>query len=131
MNETVLFVALGILGIGLMIWLRSPWKSLLAWVAVLSIQYEASSEFRLALSDLFVPTLALTLMFAKTKTEDKAWQRRSSLAALILIFATVFILLGSIVAYLNLGTIPRWAWLNKDIGLLDLMICFFAITWSR
>jgi len=31
-------------------------------------------------------------------------------------------------AYFNLGTIPRWTWANKDIGLLDLMVCFFAIT---
>ncbi len=129
MTETPLFVTFVVIGVlGLMVWLRGPWKSLMGWVAALSIQYELLPDFRLALSDLFVPTLALTLFFTEAKAEEKAWQKRSSLPTLILIFAALFIILGNTVAYFKLGTIPRWAWLNKDIGLLDLMICFFAIT---
>jgi putative inorganic carbon (hco3(-)) transporter len=109
-------------------WLKSPWFSLLGWVAALSIQYEILPDFRLGLSDLFVPGLALTLLFTTTKKGEETRRQRSPLPALIVVFVTVFISLGNTMAYLNLGTIPRWTWANKDIGLLDLVICFFAIT---
>ena len=106
----------------------SPWVSLLGWVCALSIQFETSPDFRLALPDLFVPALALTLLLARTRVRGKTRQKRSSLSALILIFAAVFLLWGNAMTYIELGTIPRWTWLNKDIGLLDLMICFFTVT---
>jgi hypothetical protein len=129
MTALAVFATVIVLGlVGLIFWLKSPWISLLGWVSALSIQVEVLPDFRLALSDLFVPTLALTLLLGNMKTGEKTWQKRSSLSALILTFATVFIVLGTTVTYFELGTVPRWAWLNKDIGLLDLMICFFAIT---
>ncbi|HEV2616287.1 MAG TPA: O-antigen ligase family protein [Candidatus Acidoferrales bacterium] len=117
--------ALGV--ISLVLWLKTPWIGLLAWVAALSIQYELFPEVRLAISDLLVPSLALTLLFTTTKIKNKTRQARSSLPVLMLTFAAVFIILGGAVAYYNLGTIPQWTWLNKDLGLLDLLICFFAI----
>ncbi|PYT96171.1 MAG: hypothetical protein DMG38_24900 [Acidobacteria bacterium] len=126
-----LLISAGVIVLGLVslvFWLKSPWMALLGWVAALSVQYEALPDFRLALSDLFVPALALTLLFGKTAAGDKKLEKRTSLPALIAIFAFVFIVLGTTVTYFRLGTIPRWTWLNKDIGLLDLMVCFFAIT---
>jgi O-antigen ligase len=128
-SGTGIFAAAIVLAlVGIAFWLKSPWFSLLGWVAALSIQYEILPDFRLALSDLFVPSLALTLLFTTTKNGEETRGQRSPLPALIVVFATVFLILGNTMAYFNLGTIPRWTWANKDIGLLDVMICFFAIT---
>lgn len=111
----------------IVILMRSPWIGLLGWIAALSIQYEAFPDFRLALSDLFLPALTLTLLFGQIAGGGKKLEKRSSLSALILVFGAIFVTLGNVMAFLNLGTIPRWTWLNKDVGLLDLTLCFFAI----
>jgi O-antigen ligase len=128
-SGTGIFAAAIVLAlVGIAFWLKSPWFSLLGWVAALSIQYEIVPDFRLALSDLFVPGLALTLLFTTTKKGEETRRQGSALPALIVVFVTVFIILGNTMAYFNLGTIPQWTWAHKDIGLLDLIICFFAIT---
>lgn len=122
---TFLISALAI--VVLVFWFKTPWANLLAWTAALSVQYELGPDFRLALSDLFVPSLALSLLIWRKKAEKKEPRQRSSLPTLILVFAVVFVVLGDLMALLNLHSIPQWTWLNKDIGLLDLMVCFFAI----
>jgi len=100
MTDTGVFVTVGFLGfLGLILSLKSPWISLLGWVAALSIQFELLPELRLALSDLFVPALALTLLFARGRADEKTWQKRSSLPALILFFAAVFLIWGNTVTY--------------------------------
>jgi hypothetical protein len=83
------------------------------------------SDFRPALSDLFLPSMVLGLLL--TRSRATAPQRRSLLPALVLLFLMLFLIVGNTVAYFELGTIPQWTWLNKDIGLLDLVFSFFAV----
>lgn len=131
MTEFVLLALLAGLGVVLMlVWLASPWKSLLGWVALLGVQLNTQlffSGFRPALSDLFVPSLALSLLLVKPESGSMLRARRSRLPAAVLLFAGLFLILGNTFAYLDLGTIPQWTWLNKDIGLLNLLFCFFAM----
>ncbi len=129
MTELVLLGAYLVLGVALLlIWMKSPWRSLLAWIFFLSVQLNYKlvfSEFRPALSDLFVPSMVLGLWLMRSRAA--ASKKRSLLPTFIVLFATLFLTVGNIVAYLELRTIPQWTWLNKDIGLLDLTFSFFAI----
>jgi len=128
-NSPITFaIVIAFVVLSLILWLKNPWVAVLGWVATLSIQYELLPEFRLALSDLFVPAMGLTLLFSRQKTPRSERSNRSSLPAFIIIFCGVFLILGNLLAYYNLRTIPQWTWLNKDVGLIDLVVCFFAVT---
>lgn len=100
------------------------------WIAFLSVQLNyriVFSDFRPALSDLFVPSLAIGALFYFAR---KGVDRRASasvLSPLVLGFAAVFLMVGNLVAFVTLGTLPQWTWLNKDIGLIDLIVCYFAL----
>jgi O-antigen ligase len=120
-------VGLIVLAVVALVWFKNPWMNLMGWIATLSVHYELASDFRLALSDFFVPSLAISLLIGAWAGRKSAPRRRSPLPTLVLIFAAVFIVLGNTMAFVNQGTISRWAWLNKDIGLLDLMLCFFVV----
>ncbi len=111
----------------LLVWRYAhSWQNLVGWVAVLSVQYELLPDFRLALSDMFVPALTLALVFARKNRKTRS-ELRSSLTILIILFAFLFATLGNLMAFVNIGSISRWTWLNKDVGLLDLIVCYFAV----
>ncbi len=132
MTELILLYCAGVLGAGfLLVWMANPWRSLIAWVCLLSVQlnYELFfPDFRPALSDIFLPSLAVGLLFAGFKTKGKSG-KPSALSTLILAFSALLFLVGNTITYFELRSIPQWTWLNKDIGLLDLLVCYFAFLW--
>jgi hypothetical protein len=103
-------------------WNASPWRSLVAWVASFSIQFSAGT-FHLSLSDLFLLPLALgTLISWLTH------RKRTSIVPFpVALFTLLFLVWGNLVTAFTLGTLPRWTWLNKDLGLIALLIPYCAI----
>ncbi|MGH9775344.1 MAG: O-antigen ligase family protein [Candidatus Acidiferrales bacterium] len=84
-------------------------------------------EFRPAFSDFFLPAMVLGLLLTRSQAHPTDSRDGSLLPVLIVMFAVLFLTLGNTVAFMELRTIPQWTWLNKDIGLLDLLLSFFAI----
>jgi len=103
-------------------WNLSPWRSLLAWLATTSIQFEAGT-FHLSLSDLFVIPLVMGAFMTWIHSRESGVRVPSAL----LTFALLFLTAGNIVTALTLGELPQWTWLNKDLGLIELLLCYWAI----
>jgi hypothetical protein len=131
MTEYVLLYAIGVLLAGaLLAWMSSPWRSLLAWICMLSVQlpYKIGSlEMRPALSDVFLPSMALGLLLSRAKGSFQRSMRQGSLSSFVILFAASFLTVANAVTYFELGTVPQWTWLNKDIGLIDLVFSFFVV----
>ena len=45
----------------------------------------------------------------------------------LLTFALLFLTAGNIVTALTFGELPQWTWLNKYLGLIELLLCYWAI----
>src|SRR5713226_3483257 len=131
MTEFALIIALfAVAGVGLLAWLRSPWRSLHGWIACLSVQSGVEvvfTSFRPALSDLFVPSMAIGALLYSARSSHSGRPKGSLLPASVLAFGAVFLAVGNLIAFAALGTIPQWTWLNKDIGLIDLIVCYFTL----
>ncbi len=131
MTELALIVSIcAVAGVALLAWLKSPWRSVYGWIAFLSVQLNYQivfSDFRPALSDLFVPSMAIGALFYLARRGDSRRGGASVLSTLVLGFVAVFLTVGNLVTFVALGTLPQWTWLNKDIGLIDLIVCYFAL----
>jgi O-antigen ligase len=113
----------------LLAWMANPWRSLVAWVCLLSVQLPFElffPDFRPALSDVFVPSMVLGIVLFRSRTGSAAGGNSSPLSNLVLLFTALFFTLGNALTYFELRTLPQWTWLNKDIGLLDLVLCYFV-----
>jgi hypothetical protein len=123
MGGEATFVLLGFLFLGLYVaWNLDPWRALLAWIATTSVQFSAGS-FHLSISDLFLfPLLIGTLM-----TWIGGRNRGVKTPNTVLLFALLFLTVGNIVTAFTLGRLPQWTWLNKDLGLLALLIPYWSM----
>jgi O-antigen ligase len=120
-HVVVLLVALMVLGF-FIAWNADPWRTLVAWLATTSIQFEAGS-IHLSLSDLFFVPLVMGAFMTWLRSRDKQVRIPSALLAFTLLFLTA----GNIVTALSLGKLPQWTWLNKDLGLIELLLCYWSI----
>ncbi len=118
---TLLLIAL-ILGGFFIAWNASPQRALTAWLVTFSIQFSLGS-FHLSLSDVFLLPLALGTFIYWIARKD----RSVAIPSTVLVFAFVFLTAGNIVTALTLGRLPQWTWLNKDLGLIALIIPFWAM----
>jgi len=106
--------------------ITSGWRAFVGWVVFLSVQLPLNSEtIRPAISDLFIPFAFLAWVFAGNKrAEISERQGRSQLLPWILVFTALFFGVGNTIAYIHLGYIPIWTIVNKDIGLITLVMMF-------
>lgn len=119
-DSTVLLIG-GLLLAVFVAWNASPWRCLAAWLLTFSIQVDAGA-FHLSVSDLFLLPLAFGTLLSYLRGG-----RQVTFPKAPIIFATVFLTLGNFVTVLQLGQLPRWTWLNKDVGLLALLVPYFCI----
>lgn len=119
-DSSVLVVAALLLAV-FVAWNASPWRSLAAWLLTFSIQVDAGG-FHLSVSDLFLLPLA-----AGTLISYLANARQLKLPKAPIIFATLFLTFGNFLTVLEFGRLPRWTWLNKDLGLLALLVPYLCI----
>jgi hypothetical protein len=103
-------------------WNIDPWRSLLAWVATTSVQFSAGS-FHISVSDLFLLPLLIGTVIAWASSRDKGVKPPTA----VLLFALLFLTVGNIVTAFALGRLPQWTWLNKDLGLLALLIPYWSM----
>jgi hypothetical protein len=116
-------VLLGFLFLGLYVaWNLDPWRSLLAWVATTSVQFSAGS-FHISISDLFLLPLLIGTVITWVGSRNKGVRPPSA----ILLFAFLFLTAGNIVTAFTLGELPQWTWLNKDLGLLALLVPYWSM----
>jgi O-antigen ligase len=97
-------------------------RTLLAWAATLGFQLEIG-QFHVGFADLFAAPLgawAILLMFRRPP-------RVSGISIALLAFTGIFITWGNLVALLNRGYVTKWAYLNKDFGLLEMLLCMAGI----
>jgi hypothetical protein len=114
---------LGILFLGFYVaWNLDPWRSLLAWIATTSVQFSAGS-FHISVSDFFL----LPLLLGTLLTWVGGRNRGVRFPTATLLFALLFLTVGNLVTAFTLGELPQWTWLNKDLGLLALLIPFWAM----
>src|SRR5208282_4514008 len=116
-------VLLGFLFLGLyVVWNVDPWRSLLAWIATTSVQFSAGS-FHVGVSDLFLLPLLIGTVITWASSRNKGVKPPAS----VLVFALLFLTVGNIVTAFTLGRLPQWTWLNKDLGLLALLIPYWSM----
>ncbi|HZR58094.1 MAG TPA: O-antigen ligase family protein [Terriglobales bacterium] len=117
----LLIIVSTILGI-FIAWNASPWRSLLAWIATFSIQFSAGS-FHLSLSDLFILPLGIGAFMSWMRSRNRGF----SIPLPVTMFVILFLVWGNLVTAFTLGTLPKWTWLNKDLGLIALVIPYCSI----
>jgi hypothetical protein len=121
-SEQLTVWILGILLVGFFaFWVADPWRALLAWIATFSLQVGASS-FHMSVSDLFLAPLVAGA-FISYLVHPKIVKPPTAL----LVFAVLFLTLGNLTTAFQLGELPQWTWLNKDLGLLALLAPYGAI----
>jgi O-antigen ligase len=118
---TLLLVA-GILGGIFLAWNARPQRALVAWLVTFSIQFSLGT-FHLSLSDIFLVPLAVgTFIFWITRKDKSV-----AIPAPVLFFVFLFLTAANMVTALSLGKLPQWTWLNKDLGLLALLVPYWAM----
>jgi hypothetical protein len=100
----------------------SPIRSLLAWVSTLGFQAEIG-DFHLGLCDLLAVPLAAWGMLLMIKHPPALTKLRITLLA----FAGMFLTWGHLTAVFYRGHISKWAYLNKDVGLVEMLLCIGAV----
>jgi O-antigen ligase len=115
-------LALAILSL---VWLSRPYTGLHAWLALMGIQVPGGFIIeRFDLGDLtllpvFIGVLLLSRRIRIRRTSLDFW-----FICLVLVFA-----MGNLVSAIRLGYIDRAALVNKDIGLVVLLFCFYLPVW--
>lgn len=116
-------VSLGFLFLGLFVaWNVDPWRSLLAWVATTSVQFSAGS-FHISISDFFLLPLLIGTLITWVGSRHKGVKT----PATVLLFALLFLTIGNAVTAFTFGRLPQWTWLNKDLGLLALLVPYWSM----
>ena len=114
---------IGLLLVGFFVaWNASPWRALVAWLMTFSVQFSAGT-FHISVSDLFLLPLAIGTFVVWITTKDRPARIPVSLFLFLLMFLTV----GNIVTALTLSKLPQWTWLNKDLGLIALLIPYCSL----
>ncbi len=101
----------------------SPLRSLMAWVAMLGAQAEFG-DFHLGVSDALAVPLAVWGVLLAIKNPPAITKLRVAL----LTFAGLFLTWGHLTAALYLGHLPKWTYVNKDVGLVEMLLCILAIS---
>lgn len=113
----------GVLAAAVLVYIcTSPVRSLMAWVATLGIQAEIGS-FHLGLSDVLAIPLAMwgiLLMIERPPALSK-------LRVTLLAFAGIFLTWAHLTAMFYRGHLSKWTYVNKDVGLLEMLLCVGAI----
>lgn len=94
----------------------------MAWAATIGVQLDFAN-FQLGVSDLMALPLAIWVSFLMLK---RPLTFRGTVAGL-LAFAGVFWTFGNLVAVLYMGYLPTWTYLNKDVGLIEMLVCVAGI----
>src|SRR5262252_5176044 len=100
----------------------SPQRTLLAWAATIGLQLELA-QFQLAVSDLLALPLAVWVVLLMVKRPLTLTGTVGGLLA----FAGVFWTFANLVTVLRVGYLPSWAYLNKDVGLIEMLLCVAAV----
>lgn len=100
----------------------SPWRTILAWAATLSMQLDFG-PIHLGVSDAFAVPLAVWAVLLAVKKGAPV----TPVLGTLLLFAGTFCTWSNLVATLNLGYLPKWTYLNKDLGLIEMVICTAGI----
>jgi len=121
--EQLTLFLIGIIVIGFFFaWNVSPSRALVAWLMTFSVQFSAGT-FHLSLSDLFLVPLAVGTFFVWIAGRGQPVRIPVSL----FLFTLLFLTMGNIVTALTLNKLPQWTWLNKDLGLVALLIPYCAL----
>jgi O-antigen ligase len=99
------------------------------WAATLGVQIPAAlGAVRLGISDCFLPAMLLSGVLSSCRPAKRLLPRTSLdpwMLALLGVFAV-----GTVVGVWNLGYLPTWTWLNKDLGLLALIATYYLLVQS-
>src|ERR1022692_676065 len=129
--STLYWVVVVASGLILLCSLTNPWRAFMGWVGALSIQMSVSSiDFlRPAISDAFlVPMTALVVLGmgpGLRRCSRKSRPPTGNLGAAIVAFGFLFLTLGTTMEYYNIGMFTSWTLVNKDIGLICLVVAYF------
>ncbi len=118
---TMLLIGALIAGLFL-VWNLSPGRALVAWLITFSIQFSAGT-FHLSLSDLFLLPLAIGTFVVWIAGRSRPVRIPVSL----FVFTLLFLTLGNLVTALTLSKLPQWTWLNKDLGLVALLVPYCSL----
>lgn len=123
-NALALIFSIGtaIIFIFLLLSLKYPFVGLCGWVAFLPVQIDTLQNlgFRIAISDVFLPFMVLPLVVVgKMRLPYKI---TPYIAALI----SCFVIATSVAAF-RMGFLTRYALINKDLGLLIMLLSLFLI----
>jgi hypothetical protein len=117
-------LAVAVVGIAAIAYIcASPLRSLMAWVAMLGAQAEFG-DFHLGVSDALAVPLAVWGVLLAIKNPPAMTKLRVAL----LTFAGLFLTWGHLTAALYLGHLPKWTYVNKDVGLVEMLLCILAIS---
>ena len=123
MGGDVTLVFLGFILLALYVaWNADPWRSMLTWIATTSVQFSAGS-FHISVSDLFLLPLLTGTVITWASSRNKGVKPPTA----VLLFVVLFLTVGNLVTALTLGRLPQWTWLNKDLGLLTLLVPYWAM----
>jgi O-antigen ligase len=112
----------GAFGIYFLFSVTSGWRSLLGWVIFLSVQLPIENDYiRPAVSDFFLPFMFLYWIL---HSKDSLPSYPSRLAQWVILFAALFLFVGNTIAFIQLGVLPKWTLVNKDVGLVALAAAF-------
>jgi O-antigen ligase len=110
--------------------MSSGWRAFLGWVIFLSVQLPIDSDtIRPAVSDAFIPFMLIAWALASAKPTDSSpaesgADARSRILPWVILFVAMFFVFGNTIAFINLGYLPSWTLINKDVGLITLLIVF-------
>jgi hypothetical protein len=99
-----------------------PRALLYAWLATIGIQLDFTS-FHLGLADVLAAPLGLWGIALALRRPPKA----NSVVGRLLVFCGIFFTVGHLTAAFELGTITPWTLFNKDLGLVEMLLCVLGI----
>jgi hypothetical protein len=100
----------------------SPVRALIAWLATLGIQAEIGA-FHLGVSDVLAIPLAMWGVLLMIERPPALTKLRVTLLA----FAGIFLTWAHLTAMFYRGHLSKWTYVNKDVGLLEMLLCVGAI----
>jgi O-Antigen ligase len=101
---------------------RVAWIFALVWIATAGVQVEVKDGVHIGLSEVLAVPMFLSVL---------PWAISNPLTPLVkrlLVFTGLFLSLGNLMAALQLGYISRWAFVQKDLGIVEMVVCVFALS---
>ncbi len=121
----MLLASLGLVGLWVWLWVgASPRRVVITWIVTIGIQFKIPDLFNVAVADAFLPFLALWAVYLHFGRQ----RALTSTTKMMLAFVGMFVAWGTLVVQLTLGEIPAWTLINKDLGVIGMIVAFAAIT---